>query len=125
MAFVKTTAGRNACASGGWLAAMAGGSLRVYTTGHGTLLATFTLSSPAFGAPAVGVLTMAGGAKTATPAANGTAAVYDACQADTTVLGSGTVTAAGGGGDMTINNINVVTTSDVTLNTFTHTEPAS
>jgi hypothetical protein len=125
MAFVKTADGRNACASGGWLQAMAGGSLKVYTTAHGTLLATFTLDSPAYTGPSTGVLTMAGSAKVATPVANGSAAVYDACKSDGTVLGSGTVTATGGGGDMILNNIALVTTSNVTLSTHTHTEPAS
>lgn len=126
MAFVKTTAGRNACASGGWLAACNGGSVRVYTVGHGTLLAIFPLLTPSFTGPVTGVLTLNGPAIVATPVANGTAAVYDVVQSDNvTSLGSGTVTATGGGGDLEFNNINFVTTADVTLASYTHTEPAS
>jgi hypothetical protein len=125
MAFVKTTAGRNACASGGWLAACNGGSVNVYTTGHGTLLASFPLLTPSFTGPVTGVLTLNGPAIVATPVANGIAAVYDIAQSDTTVLGSGVVTVTGGAGDLQFNNTNFVTTSPVTLASYTHTEPAS
>jgi hypothetical protein len=125
MAFVKTTAGRNACASGGWLAACNGGSVKVYTTGHGTLLATFPLLTPSFTGPVTGVLTLNGPPIVATPVANGTAAVYDICDSGDVPLGSGVVTDTSGSGDIKFNNINFVTTSPVTLSTLTHTEPAS
>jgi len=123
MAFIKTTAGRNACNDTGFAVACNGGSVKVYASNHTTLLATFTLSNPAFGSSSNGAVAMAGGAKTATPASNGTAAIYDICKSDATVLGSGTV--ATSGGDMTLSNLNLVTTNDVSLNSYTHTEPAS
>ena len=122
--FTKTSAGRNACASGGWAEAASGGSLKVYTANHATLLATFTLDAPAYGAPVNGVLSMAGTSKTATPVANGVAAIYDECTSAGVVLGTGDVTITGGGGSMVINNLILVTTSNITLSTHTHTEPA-
>ena len=130
MSFAKTTAGQTACLSqvtansyGGFAGALGGtvggGFVKAYTTAHGTLLATWTL--PTMSASS-NVLSMTGTAPVATPAANGVAALYDLCNSGSTVLGSGTVTATGGGGDMTVNNTTFATTSNVTLSTFTHTE---
>ncbi len=124
MAFVKTTAGANACAEGGFSAACNGGSVKLYTSAD-VLLVSFTLSNPAFGTVSNRVLTMAGGAKTATPSANGVAAKYKVFTSGAVDLGGGTVTATGGGGDCTIGNTTIATTNDVTLNTFTHTEPTN
>jgi hypothetical protein len=123
MAFVKTNAGREACANGGWLQACASGSLKIYQSNHTTLLCTFTFASPAFTSDSAGTLTIAASI-TATPGANGTAAIYDICKSDATVLGSGTV--ATSGGDLNITDIAFSTAVDVTLPaTFTHVEPAS
>jgi hypothetical protein len=131
MAVTKTNAGKAACLSqvtvsgaGGLMGALGGtaggGLIKVYTTAHGTLLLTWTL--PALTDSGNGLLTMTGTSPIATPVANGIAAVYDLCTSGGTVLESGIVTATGGGGDITVNNVNVVTTSNVTLSSYTHQE---
>ena len=131
MAFVKTNAGKTACATqvtagtvGGFMGAIGGtaggGLIKVYASDHTTLLATWTL--PALTNSGNGLITMSGTAPAATPVANGVAAIYDVCTSGGTVLGSGTVTATAGGGDITVNNTTFATTSNVTLATWTHQE---
>jgi hypothetical protein len=133
MAFTKTSLGKAACATGPTVAGMGGlggqiggtlggGLVRAYTgaTGTGTLLASWTL--PALTDSTNGLITMTGTAPVATPGNAGTATSYTLCTSGGGSLGTGTITATGGGGDMTLNNINLVTTSDVTLTTFTHQE---
>jgi hypothetical protein len=131
MAFVKATAGKTACASqvtasgvGGFMGALGGtaggGKIKAYQSDHTTLLATWTL--PALTNSGGGLITMSGTAPVATPVANGVAAIYDLCTSGDTVLGSGTITATGGGGDLTFNNTTFATTSNVTLATWTHQE---
>jgi hypothetical protein len=123
MAFVKTAAGREACLNGGWIQALAGGSLGLYAADDTTLLCTFTYASPAFTTNGSGVATIAG-AITATPGANGTAAYYHQRKSDGTDLGRGTVAASGA--DLNITNIVLSTAVPITLPaSFTHTEPAS
>ena len=131
MAFVKSNAGKTACASqvtagsvGGFMGALGGtaggGLIKVYTAGNALLLATFTL--PALTNSGNGLITMSGTAPVATPGNNGLATTYDLCTSGGTVLGTGTVTATGGGGDLTFNNTTFATTSNVTLATWTHQE---
>ena len=91
---VLSTAARNAAADA--VAALidqgaGAGKVKIYTTAFGTLLATFTMSDPAFGAAAAGVATAASLPKSTTGAANGTAAVYEVTDSDDTQLWTGTV----------------------------------
>jgi hypothetical protein len=59
----------------------------------------------------------------ATPVANGTAATYRLTDAaDNELFSGGTVTDTAGAGPCKLNNLNIVTTSDVTLTAFSHTE---
>jgi len=130
MAFAKTTAGQVACLTqvtansyGGFAGALGGtsggGLIKGYTTGLGTLLTTWTL--PACTATS-NAYAMTGTPPVATPGNNGVMAAYTVCTSGGTSLGQGTVTATGGGGDMTLNNTTVATTSNVTLSTWSHTE---
>ena len=115
------------------------GVLRIYsgsrpaspaTAPSGTLLAEFTLSDPAFGAAASGVATL-----DVTPALTDTALAtasagwcrfLDSTEAAGTGLGviDGDVTASGGGGDLILNTVSVVSGSDVEVLSFTITMPA-
>lgn len=139
-----STAARNAAAAA-IVALIDGGSgagvLRIYsgaqpagpdTSPSGTLLAEFTLSDPAFGSPSTGVVTL-----DITPAvedtsanATGTAGYFrfcDSTEAAGTGLGviDGTVTATGGGGDLTLNTTSIVAGATVTVTSGTITMPAS
>jgi hypothetical protein len=117
------------------------GVLRIYSgtqpagpgssVGGGTLLAEFTLSDPAFAAAATG-----SAALDVTPAlvdqgiAAGTAAWFRFCDS-TEAAGSGlgvvdgSVTATGGGGDLTLNSTTVSVGVDVTVTGGSITMPAS
>ncbi len=137
------TAARNAAASG-ICDQVDGGSgagvLRVYTgtqpatpatSPTGTLLAEFTLSDPAFGAPATGVKTL-----DVTPAltdialATGTAGwcrFCDSTEAAGTGLGvmDGDVTATGGGGLVTFDSVSFTVGATIEVTGGTLTMPAS
>lgn len=138
-----STASRNAAAAA--IAALVdGGSgagvIRVYsgsqpatpaTSPTGTLLLEFTCSDPAFGSPSTGTVTL-----DITPAVtddgitDGTAGYFRICdstEAAGTGLGviDGSVTATGGGGDLTLSTISITTGLTVTITSFTFTMPAS
>jgi hypothetical protein len=137
-----STASRNAAVSA--IAALVdGGSgagvIRVYTGSQpatpatsptGTLLLEFTCSDPAFGSPATGVVTL-----DITPAVtddgitDGTAGwfrICDSTEAAGTGLGivDGSVTATGGGGDLTLSTTSITTGLTVTITSLTLTMPA-
>lgn len=96
------------------------------TPGAGTLLATFTLSDPAFTGPSTGVMTL-----DVTPAltddglADGTAGIWDLVDSDDTLVLSGSVTATGGGGDLELNTTSITTGVEVEITAGTITMPAS
>jgi hypothetical protein len=115
------------------------GVLRVYTGAppatpgtapSGTLLAEFTLSDPAFGSSANGTATLdVTPALTDTALATGTAGwcrFCDSTEAAGTGLGviDGTVTATGGGGDLTLDNASVTLGLTVEVTSGTITMPA-
>lgn len=89
-------------------------------TATGTLLATVTLIDPAFGAPTAGVATIADPAGV-TAAATGTASWFRGFDSTGAAVCDGSVTATGGGGDLTLASTSVVsgTTVDITGGTFT------
>lgn len=89
-------------------------------TATGTLLATVTLANPAFGAGAAGVATIVDPAGV-TAAATGTASWFRALNSSSAAKFDGSVTATGGGGDLTLASTSVVsgTTVDITGGTIT------
>lgn len=115
------------------------GVLRVYTGSQpatpatsptGTLLLEMPLSDPAFGSPSTGVVTL-----DITPAVTddgittGTAGwfrICDSTEAAGTGLGviDGSVTATGGGGDLTLSTTSITTGLTVTVTSMTLTMPA-
>jgi len=116
------------------------GVIRIYTgtkpatpatSPTGTLLAEFTCSDPAFGAASTGVATLdVTPALTDTGIAAGTAGYFRICdstEAAGTGLGviDGTVTATGGGGDLTLNSTTISVGVAVEVTSGTITMPAS
>lgn len=108
------------------------------TAGTGTLLLTYTVSSVA--APSNGALAFTFAASTVATVAGGTpqsAVIY--LTGDTAVTSAATstagttadkrvwltVTATGGGGDVTFNNTTWAATQDITLSSFSITQPNS
>lgn len=86
----------------------------------GALVIQITLPSDWMNAAASGSKTKLGtwsGAATGAMSASGHFRIYD--NAGTTCVAQGTVTATGGGGDMTVDNINIAIAQTVTVNTFT------
>lgn len=139
-----STAARNAACNAvvGLVDGGAGaGVLRVYSGAQpagpgsaptGTLLAKFTLSKPAFAAAATGAatLTVAPPVQDVAAAATGTAGwfrICDSTEAAATGLGvvDGTVTATGGGGDLTLSTTSIVVGGTVTITSGTITMPGS
>ena len=99
--------------------------LKITTTGAGSVLATIDLDNPAFGSAASGAMVMAGLPQgDASADATGTAAEFHIYDRDATLVVSGTVTATGGGGDMTMPSVSITASEPVDLNTFTYNAPA-
>lgn len=108
------------------------GTIKIYTgsqpatadtTATGTLLATFTLGDPAFGAAAGGVITLNGTPLTVAAAATGTAGWFRMADSDNNPVLDGSVGTSG-------NQINLNTTSitsgvNVTITSGTITMPTS
>lgn len=88
----------------------------------GTVLASMTLPASPFAAPAAGVMAKSGTWQDASADATGTLGYWTLYKADgTTVVTQGTVTATGGGGDITVASTSVTATQPFTINTFTIT----
>jgi hypothetical protein len=89
------------------------------TTATGTLLATVTLADPAFGGASGGSATIADPAGV-TAANTGTATWFRAFDSNGAACFDGSVTATGGGGDLTLASTSVVsgTTIDITGGTI-------
>jgi hypothetical protein len=90
------------------------------TADSGTVLATLTLPSDWLGAASGGAKNLLGTWQDAAADATGTAAHFRIKQGATCHL-QGTVTATGGGGDMTLDNVSLATGQQVTITAFTLT----
>lgn len=90
----------------------------------GTLLATFTLADPAFGAAASGAATLAGVPRTTTGAAAGTAGWFRAKDSSGNTVVDGAVTATGGGGELQLNTTTISVGVNVEITSGTITMPA-
>ena len=108
-------------------AGSADGYVEIRTSGGTTLLVSIDFNDPAFGAAANGVATVSvsPSAPSATAAADGDAAVCRFYDSDDTLIMSGTVTATGGGGDITIADVTIASGATVTITGGTVTMPAS
>ena len=86
----------------------------------GTLLASMTLPSDWLAAASAGAKTLLGTWQDAAADATGTAGHFR-IKAGATCHIQGTVTATGGGGDMTLDNVSIASGQQVTITSFTLT----
>ena len=92
------------------------------TAATGTLLATVTLGDPAFGSVASQSATLNDPAAV-TAVASGTAGYCRVLDSDATVVMDGTVTATGGGGDLTLASTSISSGQSVDITGGTLTQP--
>lgn len=93
------------------------------TADSGTVLATLTLPSDWLAAASAGVKSKSGTWQDTSADNTGTAAHFRIYASDgTTVAMQGTVTATGGGGDMTVDNTSFVAAQSFTINSFDLTD---
>ena len=131
MAITLTTGSRNAACDAvvdRVDAGAAAGKLKIYAGGvGGTLLATFTLSDPAFGnagASVAGQAALLGVPLSTTASGTGTANAFAFTDSDDVEHWRGSVTATGGGGDLTIDNVSVASGQTVRVTGYNHNQPA-
>ena len=129
MAFQFSVAARNAALDAIEAATGTGPTLTIRTGAvpancgaarTGTVLATLVLPSDWLAAASGGSKTLAGTWQDAAADATGTAAHFSIDQGATCHI-QGTVTATGGGGDMTLDNVSLATGQQVTVTAFTLT----
>lgn len=111
------------------------GSLKIYTgaqpadadsTPAGTLLVTIALAATAFGsASAAGTATLASTPRTGTAVAAGTAGCFEFVSGGGAKVFQGSVTATGGGGDLTLDNTSIAVGQTVNISSFTYTQPGT
>lgn len=95
----------------------------VATADSGTVLATLTLPSDWMAAALGGTKAKSGTWQDASADGSGTAAHFRIYASDgTTAHLQGTVTATGGGGDLTLDNVSIASGQSVTITSFTLTE---
>lgn len=100
-----------------------GGKLAVYTTAYGLKLAEWSWTANMYAASSGGAIAMnAPTTNPVTPLANGTAAIARITQSNGTTVVIQDLTVGTSGADVNISNLNIVTTSPVTLSTDTITE---
>ena len=97
------------------------------TIGTGTILATINLPTDWMGAASAGAKAIAGTWQDASADNTGTAAHFrlyssQATKDNTTCFMQGTVTATGGGGDMTVDSVSFTAAQQFTVTTFTLTD---
>jgi len=135
MAIHLSTAAQNAAANAvvDLIDGGSAGTLKIYsgsqaananTTPAGTLLATVAWANPAFGNASSGVATATDPASV-NASATGTAGCFLVEDSTGANVFDGTVTATGGGGDLTLSTTSLVSGSPVDITSFTVTMPAS
>lgn len=109
------------------------GTIKVYTGTQpasandavaGTLLVTFALQDPAFGAASAGVATLAGTPLTQTGAAAGTAGWFRCATSTPGTVFDGSVTVTGGGGQLELNTTTISVGVNVSVTAGTFTQPS-
>lgn len=125
MSITHVTALRNTLADAVDAAINTGSGTATLTLRDSTsVLATFNLQNPAFGAAAGGVITLEGVPITTNATAAGDADNFQILDRDGTLLVSGSVTGSGGGGDIEVSNINIASGQLCSLDSLTYTAPA-
>lgn len=91
----------------------------------GTLLGTLTLSDPAFGNAATGVATASEITSDSSADATGTAGWFRALDSTGATVLDGSITATGGGGDLTLDSVSIVAGGTIAVTSWTVTMPAA
>lgn len=92
----------------------------------GTVLATLNLPATYFSAASSGAISLTGTWEDTSADGTGTAGYFRIYETTITTCGlQGTITATGGGGDITLDNTNIVAGQDCKANTFTLTMPGA
>ncbi len=89
-----------------------------------TTLCDIALADPAFGAAVNGVASLSSLPRSGTAVASGTADNFQALDSDNNVKFSGSVTATGGGGDLTLDTVTINNGETITINSGAYTAPA-
>ncbi len=105
--------------NGGTLTIRTGSAPGANNAASGTVLATITLPADAFAAASSGTKALSGTWQDTSADATGTAAHFRLVNSGSTQVLEGTVTATGGGGDMTLDNTSIAAGQQVTITSFT------
>jgi hypothetical protein len=122
----KAQAVKDLCA-GGTFELRSGAAPAPDAADTGTLIAVYTLQSPAFGTITNGAMSLAGVPLTddALAADSGATKHFRVKTSGGVHVFQGSVTAGGGGGDAIIDNINIALGQTVLLNSLTYTQPGT
>ena len=101
-----------------------GTSPGVDSAATGTLLGTLPLSATAFGTWAAGSATANAITQDASADATGTAGYFRALDSGSGAVIDGTVTATGGGGDLELNSVSIVTAATIDITSWVINHPA-
>lgn len=128
MALTLTTAAKNARLDAFTALINAGsgtatGILEIWTSGTTTLLGTLTFSNPAFPAASSGSATASAITQDSSADATGTAAIFLVKNRSGTEVFRGTITATGGGGDLQLNTVSIVSGGPIQVTSFVLSEP--
>ena len=93
------------------------------TAATGSLLATVLMDDPSFTGPVTGVITAAGFPNTDPADADGTAGWFRMLDSDGNAIIDGSCSGSGGGGNMLIDNPNLLTGQVFSINSLTITMP--
>lgn len=95
------------------------------TAASGTLLGTLPLSDPAFGAAATGTATANTITDDSDADASGTAGWFRAYDSDANAVIDGSITGTGGGGDLELDDTNIVAGGVISVDSWTITMPGA
>ena len=95
------------------------------TGATGTLLGTLTFSDPAFGNASSGVATADTITSDTSADATGTAGYFRILDSNSNAIFDGSITATGGGGDLTLNSVSIIASGTIAISAMTVTVPAS
>lgn len=99
----------------------AAGVLVILTSGAATL-ATLALSNPSFGASSGGTVT-ANAVTTTNASGTGTANNFEVRDRNAVKIYGGSITAVGGGGDMTLTNLSINSGDPISITSMTYSAP--